>query len=95
MSQINPLAHVVFQSIEVQRKGFIEKERQLRRARAMEKDIATPEDTLEHQVESTEEVQAVGDEAEKEKQRRKRRARVTDHEGDEEEDDDSHIDLTA
>ena len=95
MSQINPFTYVAVQHIEAQRRGAIEKERQLRRAQAMEKDIAAREDVLEHQVESTEEAQPVQDEDNTPKRRPKRRPPSDHGSADEESDDNEHIDLTA
>ncbi|MDB5172598.1 MAG: hypothetical protein JWN51_1371, partial [Phycisphaerales bacterium] len=56
MSQLNPLSGSILGSVQAQRQMAVDKERQLRRARALEKNIAARDDELEHQVESSEEV---------------------------------------
>jgi len=94
MSQINPFTHVVIQSALVQRQATVEKERQLRQAQTLEKDAAAQEDVLEHQVESTEEVPAAGDESEKKQPRQRRQQKGSDSKDDDDEQT-PHIDLTA
>lgn len=95
MSQINPFTYTVVQNIDAQRRGAIEKERQLRRAKVMEKDIAAREDELEHQVESAEETLPVQDEDNTPKRRPKRQAPRGHGAPDDQSDDNPHIDLTA
>ncbi|MDB5301300.1 MAG: hypothetical protein JWO87_2963 [Phycisphaerales bacterium] len=73
MSQLNPLSGSILGSVQAQRQMAVDKERQLRRARALEKNIAARDDELEHQVESSEEVQGVRDEAEEQRDERKRK----------------------
>ena len=65
MSQIPPFGYVIVQNVQVQRETAIDKERQLRREQAVEKDIAAQEDTFEHHVEKTKEVHPVNDQEEK------------------------------
>jgi hypothetical protein len=90
MSQLNPLAGSILASVQAQRQMAVDKERQLRRARALEKDVAARDDEMEHQVESSEEVRPIGDESEESRDRPKRQAPPK-----ETADDKPHIDLTA
>jgi hypothetical protein len=94
MSEIPPFTFVVVQNIQAQRQAAIEKERQLRRAQALEKDAAAHDDEMEHQVESSEQVEPVHDEAGKHEGQPKRKPP---YRRDEKEDDGQppHIDLTA
>ena len=66
MSELNPIAGAILQSIHSQREAGIEKERQVRRSQVLEKDVAAQDDRFEHQVRgSSEERQSVGEEGEK------------------------------
>jgi hypothetical protein len=58
MTEINPLAGVILGSIQQQRVLEVEKTRQLRRARTLEKNIAAEDDELEN----AEQVKAMSDE---------------------------------
>jgi hypothetical protein len=62
MDMINPLATSLYQSTQLQEQQSVEKQRIIRRAQAMEKDVAAKDDELEHQVESAEEPTAIHDE---------------------------------
>jgi hypothetical protein len=95
MSQITPFTYITVQHTEAQREGAIDKERQLRKAADQEKDIAAHDDMFEHQVESSEEIQAVGDDSEKQKQRKNRQDKKTGHGAAEADEENPHIDLTA
>ncbi len=95
MSQITPFTYAVVQNVQSQRQGAIDKERQLRKAQAMERDIAAHDDELEHQVESSEEVQAIQDEPEKKQNRSKRNSSKHAQDLRSKDDDTSHIDVTA
>lgn len=53
MSQLNPIAGSILQSIQAQRQVGVEKERQVRREQILEKNIAAEDDRFEHQVESS------------------------------------------
>lgn len=61
MTDFNPLAGAVLGSAQAQRQIDAEKQRQLRRAQAVRKNVAAQEDGYEHQVESSEELHAVDD----------------------------------
>jgi hypothetical protein len=74
VSELNPLAGAILQSTVVQREAGIEKERQVRRAQILEKDVAAADDRFEHQVESADEVPEANDE-EKQKQPKGRQDR--------------------
>jgi hypothetical protein len=92
MTHIPPFSYLAVQGIEAQRTAAAEKQRQLRKAQAQEKNLAAHEDELEHLVESSEEVQPIHDEAGKQQNRRKRQ--TPDHK-EEEDGKPPHIDLTA
>ncbi|MDB5293629.1 MAG: hypothetical protein JWL69_4870 [Phycisphaerales bacterium] len=89
MSQLNPLSGSILGSVQAQRQMAVDKERQLRRARALGKDVAAHDDELEHQVESSEELQPVQDEAEEQRDQRKRKPPQKDA------DEKPRLDLTA
>jgi len=93
MSNINPFTYLAVQGLEAQRTAAADKQRELRKAQVQEKDMAAHEDELEHQVESSEEVQPVHDEAGKQQNGRKRQ--LPDHNKEEEDGKPPHIDLTA
>lgn len=92
MSQITPFTHALIQGFQSHRQGAVDKEAQMRRAQAAQKDIAAQEDTLEHQVESTDELHEVNDENTGSKQRREKRK--TPHQEPESEEG-AGLDLTA
>lgn len=56
MSQINPFVGVAMGGMAAQQQIRVEKDRQLRKAQTVQKDIAAEDDQLEHQVESSEEL---------------------------------------
>jgi hypothetical protein len=93
MDFINPLAGSLLQSTAVQRQQSADKQRQVRRAQAIERDVAAQDDQLEHQVESSEELPPVNDEhPEHEQQKNKKRGM---HNKPDEDDNQPHLDLTA
>lgn len=92
MSQINPITYFAIQGLEAQRSEAADKQRRLRRALVQEKEMANHEDVVEHQVESSEEVQPIHDEAGKEQRRPKPQLA---HHKEEEDGKPPHIDLTA
>jgi hypothetical protein len=61
MTDFNPLAGSILGSAQAQSILGTEKQRQLRRAQALRKDVAAPEDRYEHQVESAEELHPIDD----------------------------------
>jgi len=61
MTDFNPLAGAVLGSTQAQQQIETEKQRQLRRAQAVRKNVAAREDGYEHQVESSEELHPVDD----------------------------------
>ena len=94
MSEINPLTYAVVQNIQAQRQMAVDKERQLRRAQALEKDAAAHDDEMEHQVESSEQVEPIHDEAQMQQRRPQRKPPQRQHDEDEV-GKPPHIDLTA
>jgi hypothetical protein len=92
MDFINPVAGSLLQSTAVQRQQSADKQRQVRRAQALQRDVAAQDDQLEHQVESSEELPPVNDEHPEHEQQKKKK-RGTDQAGDDE--DQPHLDLTA
>lgn len=63
MTDFNPLAGAILGSGQVQDQLDIEKRRQVRKAQAARRDSAAREDSFEHQVESSDEVHPVGEDA--------------------------------
>ncbi len=63
MSQINHFAGSVLQATQVQKQQETEKNRQVRRANALLKNIAVEDDRLEYQVESPEEIKPIREES--------------------------------
>ena len=61
MTEFNPFAGAILGSTQAQSVAGTERQRQLRRSQALRKDVATREDTFEHQVESAEELHPVDD----------------------------------
>jgi hypothetical protein len=59
MTEINPLATTILGSIQQQRMLGIEKSRQLRRARVLEKNVAAEDEQMESEVDNTEAVNAI------------------------------------
>ena len=64
MDFINPLANAVQQSSQLQLDQGAERARHVRKMQAMEKDVAARDEEMEHQVESTEELNAIQDDGE-------------------------------
>jgi hypothetical protein len=96
MDTINPLANTLLQSTHVQRQQSADKQRQVRRTQALQKNVATRDDELEHQVESSEELPPVNDEQrEHEQSKRSKRDPRNASEQDESQDQPPHLDLTA
>jgi hypothetical protein len=91
MDIINPLANTLLQSTQVQRQQSAEKQRQVRRTQALSKDVATRDDEMEHQVESSEELPPVQDEEPEHDQQKQRKQNSKKNE----EEDRPHLDLTA
>jgi len=90
MTDFNPLAGSILGSTQAQHQVDIEKQRQARRAQAIQKNIAARDDEMEHQVESSEQLPPVGDEPEDRHQSKQGRQHKPD-----EEDKPPHIDVTA
>jgi hypothetical protein len=61
MTDFNPLAGAILGSSQAQQLSDLQKERQLRRAQTLRKNIAVRDDQLEHQVESGEEISSIHD----------------------------------
>ena len=61
MTEFNPFAGAILGSSQAQAIAGTERQRQLRRAEALRKDIAAREDAFEHQVESAEELHPIND----------------------------------
>jgi len=93
MDTINPLAGYLQQSVQVERSASDAKQRQVRRSQILEKNVATQDDEMEHQVESTEEVVQIHDE-QKDQPESKHPKRHPRQEIDEK-DQPPHLDLTA
>lgn len=55
MTDFNPLAGAILGSAQVQQQSDLQKQRQLRRAQTLRKNVAAQADQLDHQVESPEE----------------------------------------
>jgi len=62
MTDFNPLAGSILGSTQAQQQIDVEKQRQVRRAQALSKNVAARDDQLQHQVESSDEVTPVHDE---------------------------------
>ena len=91
MTDFNPLAGSILGSTQAQHQVEIEKQRQVRRAQALRRDIAARDDEMEHQVESSEELPPVGDKPEE----RHQGGQQSPGKGDANEDESPHIDLKA
>ena len=93
MSQLNPIATTILQSLQAQRQAGADKERQVRRDQLLEKNTAAESDRFEHQVESSEHVPAPNDEQDpNEKNKRDQQQKPKDGAPD---DEPPHLDLTA
>ncbi len=62
MTEINPLAGTILGSIQQQRVLGIEKTRQLRRSKVLERNVAAEDEQLEHEVESADALSPLHDE---------------------------------
>jgi hypothetical protein len=91
MTDFNPLAGAILGSAQAQQLVANEKQRQLRRAQALRKNVASGGDHSEHEVESTEELHPV-DDGDKGKDGSKENRR--EHRGDQEKTQ-PHIDVKA
>ena len=90
MTEFNPFAGAILGSSQAQSIAGTERQRQLRRAQALRKDVAAREDTFEHQVESAEELHPIHDgDPNRSNSQDKRRQRQQNH------DDKPQIDLKA
>lgn len=91
MTVFNPLSGSIAASVAAQRVLEVEKDRQLRRAQTLSKNVAAEDDRLEHQVESTEAVTPAREEDRESHQRPKKQAHDQGEAGDE----GPHLDLKA
>ena len=90
MTDFNPLAGAILGSAQAQHQVDVEKQRQLRRAQALRKNVAARDDELEHQVESAEEIQPVDNDEHPDSRQRKHDPRHSDKD-----DDRPHLDVKA
>ena len=90
MTDFNPLAGSILGSTQAQHQVDIEKQRQVRREQAIRKNIATRDDEMEHQVESSEELPPVGDEPDDQQNSKQNPHRKPEDDGK-----GPHLDLTA
>ncbi len=74
MTELNPLAGAILQSIQSQRDAGIEKERQIRREQILSKNVAAQDDRFEHQVESADQLPEVNDEERQQHEKQKRQS---------------------
>ena len=93
MTQFNPLFGSLLQTPMVQQRQSAEKASQIRRTQMVQKNAAQRGDVLEHQVESSEELQPSKEQRDEPKQGKKRRG----SHGPQPDDGDGreHVDLTA
>jgi len=75
MSQINPFTGSILQAPQVQRQQAADKDRQLRRVNDRAKNAALNDDTLEHQVESSDVVAPTHDAPDQQKRHRPKPAK--------------------
>ncbi|HSZ55739.1 MAG TPA: hypothetical protein VK797_08770 [Tepidisphaeraceae bacterium] len=92
MTDFNPLSGAILGSAEIQHQIGAQKQRQLRRAQAIQKNVAARDDEHEHQVESAEELHAINDGEQDPPQQQKKNPR---HSRPGKDDDRPHIDLKA
>ena len=95
MLQINPFTGSVVQTPQVQRQQSAQKATQLRRAADAEKDSALREDQLDHQVESSEALSAIHDDAQRRDTKKRPPAKPKPTTDDADESGPSHLDLKA
>ncbi len=93
MTQINPFTAII-QSGQVQQQHSVEKKRQLRRLQNLGKNAALQGDQLEHQVESSDAVQAINDQGNSYHPQRRSGHRQPPAKPNTD-DDSSHLDVTA
>ena len=72
MTDFNPLAGAILGSAQVQRTIEADKQRQLRRAQALQRNVATRDDQNEHEVESSQALHAIDDDGQKQPQQQRR-----------------------
>jgi hypothetical protein len=92
MTEFNPLSGAILGSTQVQRSIEADKQRQLHRAQAFQKNVATHDDQNEHEVESSEALHAIDDGNQQHPEQQKRDRRRPDGR---KEDGKPHIDLKA
>ena len=92
MTDFNPLSGAILGSAEIQHQLGTEKQRQLRRAQALQKNVAAQDEQHDHQVESPEELHAVDDGGQEHPQQQKKNPRRSPSGKDDEL---PHIDLKA
>jgi hypothetical protein len=73
MTDFNPLAGAILGSAQIQQLSDLQKQRQLRRAQALRKNVAARADELDHQVESPEEPAPIHDAPDEHPQRQAKR----------------------
>lgn len=73
MTDFNPLAGAILGSAQIQQQSDLQKQRQLRRAQALRKNVAAQADRLDHQVESPEEAAPIHDAPDEHPQRQSKR----------------------
>jgi hypothetical protein len=96
MSQINPLTGSILQTGQVQRQQSADKDRQVRRAVEQTKNAELADDQLEHQVESSEELQPIQKEPKQDRQfKRSKHPHAQPAPDESDEDEKPRLDLTA
>ena len=73
MTDFNPLAGAILGSAQVQQQIDLQKQRQLRRAQALRKNVAAQSDRLDHQVESPEEAAPIYDNSDEQPHQKSKR----------------------
>ena len=73
MSQINPFTGAMSQTPQLQRLQAADKDRHLRRAQDLKKNVAAGAEGVDHQVESADAIVSIHDEQERQRQQGKRR----------------------
>lgn len=95
MSQINPFTASALQTGQVARQQATDKSRQARRRTEQQKNAAARDDQLDHQVENTDELSAIHDEARSRPDRRKPPPRDLKQEDEVPDDQPARLDLKA
>ena len=93
MTQVNPFVGAILQSTQLQRSQAAEKDRQVRRAQTLAKNVAAEDDKLEHQVESADDLKRVREEQKQDHDRRRNQPPTAFVYRDD--DDEPHVDITA